>query len=87
MGGMTQAEAVSVMLEALGDRLTDEQRAFVEAVRGLARVVDADPSNLSAWREYRLMLQALGEVTADGSGDTIDQLLAQFDAEVLHPAD
>lgn len=87
MGRLTQVEAVERMVEAVADRLSDEQAAFVAAVRGLAAVVDSDVSNLSAWREYRLMLQALREVVGDGSGDTIDELLARFDAEVLHPAD
>jgi hypothetical protein len=84
---MTNIEAVDRMVVALGDRLTDDQAAFVEATRGLARVVDSDTADLSAWREYRLMLLALQEVVSDGDADQVQELLDRFTAEVRDKAD
>lgn len=80
-------EAVDRMLVSLGDRLTDDQAAFVAAVRGLAAVVDNNTADLSAWREYRLMLQALQEVLGSGDVDHIENLLAQFDTQVGNSKD
>ena len=75
---MTNVEAVDATLVALGDRLSDDLTAFIAALRGLAGLVDADPSNLSAWREYRLMLSAFQEVIGDDVDDNIADLVASF---------
>lgn len=78
---MPNVEAVDLMVGALEDRLSDEQAAFVAAVRGLASLVDANPSDVGVWREYRLMLQALQEVVGDGDSDHVADLVDRYRSE------
>jgi hypothetical protein len=84
---MTNVEAVDRMVAALEGRLSDEQVAFVAAVRGLAGLVDLNPSDVSVWREYRLMLQALQEVVGDNAADEVADLRSKFEAEVRNSKD
>lgn len=74
MGGMTHVEALDRELRALGE--SDIAAAEVAAARGLARVLDEDPSLEWAWREYRFALKALKGVL---SGGDVDEASALFD--------
>lgn len=46
--------------------------ARLQAVRTMARALDSDPQNAALWRQYR---EALKELTADDSNDSVDAAL------------
>jgi hypothetical protein len=70
------AAGLEKTLNAMGDRLGDEDQALVALTRCLAVALDAEPENASLAREYR---QALVALAGAGSGniddDTRDFLL------------
>lgn len=70
-----------------------EHRALVQSARSLAAVVDRHEANDHfddrVWREYRLALRRLDEVTADDAGgsDSLDELAARLRASVSDSED
>lgn len=75
------SEAVEKTLAGLGD--VDLYSAEVEAVRMLAATVDERPTDKDLWREFRLALRALREVTKGESG--IDEELKALLARLGNP--
>jgi predicted GNAT superfamily acetyltransferase len=73
-----QIEQTLRELRRLG-RIEKVDAAAVQAVRSMARALDADPQNAALWRQYR---EALRELTADDSDDSADVALAELFAEV-----
>jgi hypothetical protein len=76
-------EAVDLTISAMqaAGFVEDVDAALVEAIRGVARAVDADPANASLWREYRALLADLREL-GDGDSDAFAELLASLRAPV-----
>jgi hypothetical protein len=72
-----QLEQTLRELRRLG-RIEKIDAAAVQALRSMARALDADPSAAALWRQYR---EALRELTVDDSdssaGDAIEALFAQ----------
>jgi uncharacterized protein YjiS (DUF1127 family) len=64
-------------LRRLG-RVEKIDAAVVQALRSMAFALDADPSNAALWRQYR---EGVRELTADDSGDSVDDALADLFAE------
>lgn len=58
-------------LRELG-RFEKVDAARLQAVRTMARALDENPQNAALWRQYR---EALGELTADDSSDSVDDAL------------
>lgn len=50
-------------------RLEKVDAAAVQAVRSMARALDADPANAALWRQYR---ETLRELIADDAGPGLD---------------
>lgn len=74
---MSNLPAVDRALSVLGDE--PRFAALVEAARGLAAAVDADPQNASLWREYRGALRDVLEAS-DGGSDEFADLFARLAA-------
>lgn len=74
---MTNVEALAVTLGELRrtGRVERIDAAHVQALESMAAVLDADPSNAALWRQYR---DALGELTHDGDGGSVDAELAEL---------
>jgi hypothetical protein len=72
---MTHLEALDLVLAAVGEPV--EVAAEVHAARGLAAVLDADPSLEWAWREYRFALKTLREVSG-GDVDAASELFVRL---------
>ena len=53
--------------------------AAVQALRSMAQALDSDPSQAALWRQYR---EALRELTADDSSNSVDEALAALYTEV-----
>lgn len=49
--------------------------ARLQAVRSMARALDENPQNAALWRQYR---EALKELTADDSSDSIDDAIEEL---------
>lgn len=47
--------------------------ARLQMVRSMARALDYDPSNAALWRQYR---EALKELTADDSSESVDDAIS-----------
>jgi hypothetical protein len=73
-----QVEQTLRELRRMG-RLEKVDAAAVQAVRSMARELDADAGNAALWRQYR---EALGELTADDADGSVDEALAGLYAEV-----
>jgi len=74
-----QVEQTLKELRRLG-RLEKVDAAVVQAVRSMARALDADPLRAALWREYR---EALRELTADDdAGGSFEEAVAALSAEV-----
>lgn len=73
----TNADALDQTLEHLRSvgRIEVIDAARVQALESMARALDADPSNAALWRQYR---EALRELTADGSSDSVDEALEKL---------
>ena len=74
MGGLV--EAVNLTLESLDE---SGREAEFAAVRLLAEQLDASPHDTDLWREFRLGLKALREVSGDSDVDeSIRDLLGRL---------
>ena len=73
-----QLEQTLRELRRLG-RIEKVDAAAVQALRSMARALDADPSLAALWRQYR---EALRELTAVDDGGSVDAALAELYAEV-----
>jgi len=83
---MPNSDAAEQMIAALGvEHLTDMDAARVEAVRALARAVDADPFNASLWRQYREAVEVL--MPDGGHSDELDELYRDLLTPVRHAED
>lgn len=49
--------------------------ARLQMLRSMARALDADAANAALWRQYR---EALKELTADDSSDSVDEALSHL---------
>lgn len=70
----SNAAALLVTLEELkvGGRLERIDAARVQSLRSMAESLDLDASNAALWRQYR---EALKELTADDSDDSVDEAI------------
>jgi len=73
-----QFEQTLKELRRLG-RVEKIDAAQVQALRSMARALDADPWNAALWRQYR---EALRELTADDSDGSFDEAAAGLLAEM-----
>jgi hypothetical protein len=73
-----QVEQTLKELRRLG-RVEKIDAAAVQALRSMARALDAEPQNAALWRQYR---EALRELTADDSDGGFDEAVGNLFAEV-----
>lgn len=59
-------------------RLEKIDAARLQMLRSMAGALDLDPSNAALWRQYR---EALGELTADDNGSSIDDAIEDLFTE------
>ena len=73
-----ELERTLAELDQIG-RVEKIDAAAVQALRSMAQALDSDPSQAALWRQYR---EALRELTADDSSNSVDEALAALYTEV-----
>ncbi len=77
-----QCERTLRHLRGMG-RIEEVDAALVQALRSMARALDAEPQNAALWRQYR---EALRELTADDDGGSVGDALDALFTEVRDEA-